>query len=162
MEKEYVDVLDQYGNRTGLIKTREQIHQNGDFHRVVHTWIYNDKNEILLQKRSQKKENHPGCWDISCAGHVHALESSLEALKREAKEELGIHINPKEAQYITTIKRTKNPLNQELDDIYLLKLDDEIRFSYIDEEVEDAKFFSIPQIQNFLQNSDSKLVMREE
>ncbi len=162
MEKEYLDVLDQYGNRTGIVKTRENVHQSGDFHRVVHTWIFNDKYEILLQKRSQQKENHPGCWDISSAGHVHALESSLDALKREAKEELGINLDPKNAQFITTIKRIKNPLNQELADIFLYKMQGNEVFHFNDNEVEDAKYFSIAQIKMFLQNLDSKVVFREE
>lgn len=160
--EEYIDVLDCFGNQTGLIKTRKKIHQDGDFHRVVHTWIYNEKGEILLQKRSLTKDNHPGCWDISSAGHVHALETSLNGVKRECKEELGININPKDAIYITTIKRTKNPFNQELADIYLLKLSDKIHFSFTDKEVEDAKYFSIPQIEAFLHNKNSHVVVREE
>ncbi len=162
MEKEYLDVLDQYGNRTGIVKTRENVHQSGDFHRVVHTWIFNDKHEILLQKRSLQKENHPGCWDISSAGHVHALENSIDAVKREAKEELGIQIDLNKVKFITTIKRTKNPHNQELVDIYLLKLENNTSFYFMDEEVEDAKYFSIPQIKIFLQNPSSKVVLREE
>ena len=57
----------------------------------------------------------------------------------------------------------KNPQNKELADIFLLELNinpDNLKF--IDEEVTDAKFYSIPQIQNFLNNPESKVVNREE
>lgn len=161
MKKEYLDVLDQFGNKIGVIKTREQIHQDGDFHRVVHTWIYNEKGEILLQKRSKQKENHPECWDISSAGHVHALEKPLEGVVREAKEELGIQIDPNKLEYLTTIKRTNNN-NREFADIYALEIDSHLSFHFHDQEVENAKFFCIPQIQKFLQNEKSNVVKREE
>lgn len=161
--KEYLDVLDQFGNLKGIVKTREEIHESGDYHRVVHTWIYNDAKNILLQKRSETLKNHPGCWDISSAGHVHSLETKEEAAVRELKEELGLIVNPNDLQFLMTIKRNKNPQNKELADIFLLELNinpDNLKF--IDEEVTDAKFYSIPQIQNFLNNPESKVVNREE
>lgn len=161
--KEYIDVIDQFGNPKGIVKTRDEIHESGDYHRVVHTWIYNDSKEILLQKRSENLENHPGCWDISSAGHVHSLESKEEAAVRELKEELGLTINPKDLQFFMTIKRNKNPQNKELADIFLLHQNINCQnLKFIDQEVTDAKFYSIAQIKKFLENPDSKVVNREE
>ncbi|MCI8575335.1 MAG: NUDIX domain-containing protein [Bacilli bacterium] len=161
--EEYIDVLDQFGNPTGISKTRSEIHKNGDYHRVVHTWIYNEVGEILLQKRSYKQENHPGCWDISSAGHVHALEKSYEAAVREIKEELGLAVNKEDLKFIMAIKRNRNVLNQELADIYVLEKNvDCKKLEFIDKEVIDAKFFSISQIKKFLENPESNVVNREE
>ncbi len=161
--KEYIDVLDQFGNKKGIIKTREEIHASGDYHRVVHIWIYNDFGSILLQQRSFDRENHPGCWDISSAGHVHALESSIEGALRELKEELGLEVKAEDLKLLATIKREKNPQNKELADVYILKKNiDCDHLKFIDQEVIDAKFFSIPQIENFLKNTDSHVVPREE
>ena len=56
-------------------KIKQQAHEDGNFHRTAHVWIINDKNELLLQKRSASKKSHPNCWDISGAGHIRAGES---------------------------------------------------------------------------------------
>lgn len=46
--------------------------------------------DVLLQKRSSKKESYPGCYDISAAGHVAAGDQLLDSALRELREELGI------------------------------------------------------------------------
>ena len=78
---EYFDVLDELGNKTGEIKEREQVHKDGNWHRAVHIWIINDLCEILLQKRSLKKENHPNMWHVSCAGHIVFQNDNIETVK---------------------------------------------------------------------------------
>lgn len=90
-------------------KKKQQAHEDGNFHRTAHVWIINDKNELLLQKRSASKKSHPNCWDISGAGHIRAEESVINGAIRELKEELGVKAKEKDLQYITTIKSTKNP-----------------------------------------------------
>jgi isopentenyldiphosphate isomerase len=46
---------------------------------------------IVLQKRSERKDNLPGWWDVSVGGHVGPNESYLESAIREVGEEMGIH-----------------------------------------------------------------------
>ena len=75
---EYIDIFDENNNPTGQIKEKGKAHEEGDFHRTAHVWIINDKNELLLQKRSANKKSHPNCWDISGAGHIKAGESVIE------------------------------------------------------------------------------------
>ena len=65
---------------------------------------FNDKKELLLQKRSVTKKSHPNCWDISGAGHIRAGESVIDGAIRELKEELGVEVEEKDLQYIATIK----------------------------------------------------------
>lgn len=59
-------------------------------HPVIHLHIFNSKGELYLQKRSEQKDIQPGKWDTAVGGHIDLNESSEEALKREAREELGI------------------------------------------------------------------------
>ncbi len=71
-------------------ESRESIHVNKLRHRAVHVLIFNQTNEVFLQKRSIWKDNNPGVWDSSTAGHVDAGETYLEAAHRELGEEIGI------------------------------------------------------------------------
>ena len=117
---EYIDIFDENNNPIGEKKEKQQAHEEGKFHRTAHIWIINDKNELLLQKRSASKKSHPNCWDISGAGHIRAGESVIDGAIRELKEELGVETEEKDLQYITTIKSTKNSKNMEFQYVYLL------------------------------------------
>lgn len=69
---------------------RDVIHRDGLTHRAVHIFALNRKGEIFLQKRSRLKDNCPGLWDSSAAGHVDAGESYPACARRELEEELGL------------------------------------------------------------------------
>ena len=58
-------------------------------HPVVHIHIIDRYSRIYLQKRSMKKDIQPGKWDTAVGGHVAYGEALLEAVHREASEELG-------------------------------------------------------------------------
>ena len=94
------------GSRTGVVKERGVVHEDGSLHPTVHTWIVrsNDKSgyDLLLQKRSECKDSNPGCWDISSAGHVEAGHGYLESAIRELKEELGIDALPEQLREVGT------------------------------------------------------------
>lgn len=62
---EYLDVLDEQGNLTGIKKPRKQVHMDGDWHRTIHVWIVNEKGEILLQRRCATKDSFPNMLDVS-------------------------------------------------------------------------------------------------
>ena len=57
--------------------------------------IKNQENEILFIQRSFKKKTLPGVWSFP-SGTVEKGENIYETVKREAKEELGIEVEPKE------------------------------------------------------------------
>jgi isopentenyldiphosphate isomerase len=64
-------------------------------HPVVHLHVLNRNCELYIQKRSLKKDLLPGYWDTAVGGHVGYGESIIEALFREAGEELGFYdFNP--------------------------------------------------------------------
>lgn len=99
-QMEMFDVIDMDGNKTGAIKERGVVHREGALHATSHIWIArkNEKSgyDILLQKRSACKDSHPGCYDISSAGHIGAGDEALESALRELEEELGIKAKPEE------------------------------------------------------------------
>ena len=90
---ELFDILDEDGKQTGLVRERGVAHREGSLHGTVHMWIVREKKEgydVLLQKRSEKKDSYPGRYDISASGHIEAGQEPLAAAIREMKEELGL------------------------------------------------------------------------
>ena len=88
--EEMFPIVDENGNITGAA-TRGECHNGSKLlHPVVHLHVFNSKGELFLQKRPQWKDIQPGKWDTSVGGHVDLGESVEMALKREAREELGI------------------------------------------------------------------------
>jgi isopentenyl-diphosphate Delta-isomerase len=103
---ELIDVLTSDGQPTGAHKPKDAIHRDGDWHRAAHVWIVAPDGRILLQRRSLRKENNPGLWDVSAAGHLSSGESSSDAAVRETLEELGLRIAAEELQFVTTLRES--------------------------------------------------------
>lgn len=83
-------VVDRDDNILGH-KTRFECHHDSSLiHRTVGALIFNDKGQLLLQKRSATKDMEPGLWGISAAGHVIRGQTDEEAVHRELQEELGV------------------------------------------------------------------------
>ena len=77
---------------TGLVigrSSRQYCHSGAKpLHPVIHIHIIDRMSRIYLQKRSMRKDIQPGKWDTAVGGHVSYGESVVEALHREAEEEL--------------------------------------------------------------------------
>jgi len=104
MKEEFLEVYSPEGTKTGQKKSKSEIHRKGLFHSTVHVWIFTDEGNILIQKRSKKKELNPGVWDVSVAGHIKFNENIKKAAKRETLEETGININTKDLLKIGVYK----------------------------------------------------------
>jgi 16S rRNA (adenine1518-N6/adenine1519-N6)-dimethyltransferase len=86
---ELLTVVD--GNDQPLKKLdRATIHRENLLHRAVHVLLVNHRGELLLQKRSHRKDRFPRRWDSSAAGHVDAGESYQDCATRELLEEVGV------------------------------------------------------------------------
>ena len=92
---EYFPVVEPNGLVIGR-STREYCHGGAKpLHPVIHVHIIDRFSRIYLQKRSMKKDIQPGKWDTAVGGHVSYGENIVEAVYREAFEELRlIEFNP--------------------------------------------------------------------
>ena len=63
-------------------------------HRATYILVYNSRDELYVQKRTQTKDVFPGYYDVAAGGVVLAGESYLEGAVRELEEELGIRETP--------------------------------------------------------------------
>jgi len=121
---ELLEVLTPDGQPTGRAKARAAIHLDGDWHLAFHCWILRDAGrQVVLQRRSLRKDTFAGMWDAAAAGHWRVGESAAEAA-REIAEELGLEV-PFEALVYRTRERSAREfanglIDRELHDVYVL------------------------------------------
>ncbi|MCF8040443.1 MAG: NUDIX domain-containing protein [Desulfohalobiaceae bacterium] len=90
--KTLLEVVD-IDNRVVGLMPKEEVHEQQLMHRSVLVLLYNTEKKLYIQKRSSRKLQYPGCWDLSANGHVLAFETPKEAAIRELQEELGIAVS---------------------------------------------------------------------
>jgi isopentenyldiphosphate isomerase len=88
---ELFDVVDGRDEVIGQLPRRE-VHQRGLRHRAVHVLVFNRRGELFLQQRALWKDDFPGAWDSSSAGHLGAGEGYDATAVREVGEELGVEL----------------------------------------------------------------------
>jgi isopentenyl-diphosphate delta-isomerase type 1 len=123
---------------------REECHKKGLLHRGIHVLVFNSKGDLLLQKRSMSKKTYPGRWTSSCSGHVSYGESYDEAAKRELLEEIGISTKMTELFKFYD----DNPVDREIAKVFVAQ--HEGPFKIDNDEVDDAKFFSMGEIRRIM------------
>lgn len=135
-------------------------HRLGLIHKVVYLIILNDNNELLIQVRGD------GRIDVPVGGHVSADDKSeIEALTREAYEELGIQlkeddVKPYKEYFQEGEYNPQKPyeINRELRQLYTIKLphDIEVRLNAFfsnrveKEAVKSIKWITYDRIQEYL------------
>jgi 8-oxo-dGTP pyrophosphatase MutT (NUDIX family) len=85
---EEVDIVDKDNQIIGKA-TKEESHVKGLLHRTVIAEVKDKKGRWLLVKQSKSRQD-AGQYVSPVGGHVRSGETTEDALKREAKEELGI------------------------------------------------------------------------
>ncbi|SDI00516.1 isopentenyl-diphosphate Delta-isomerase [Winogradskyella thalassocola] len=88
MIEEQVILVDENDNKIGLMPKLEA-HEKALLHRAFSVFIFNDKNELMLQRRAMHKYHTPGLWTNTCCSHQRDGESNLEAGRRRLQEEMG-------------------------------------------------------------------------
>lgn len=113
---------------------------------VVTIFIQNNKNENLIQKRSQSKGGKYGFT----SGHTENNETNTQGAIREVKEELGIDIKEKQ---LNLFYRTK--INKTIYNLYYIKLNIDIKNIELQkEEVEEVKWCSKKDIEKMINKSE--------
>jgi len=70
---------------------KEKCHDGeGILHRAFSIFVFNDKKQLLIQKRSECKRLWPLYWSNSCCSHPRADEGYKEAAERRLGEEVGV------------------------------------------------------------------------
>ena len=122
---ELFDVYDDAGRPTGVVKRRQDVHRDGDWHRSFHCWVTCEaagRPALLLQRRGPEKDTWPGRLDATVGGHFRAGETLAEVV-REVEEEIGRGVRLDElvplGRRVGLSAPAPGVLDRELQDVFL-------------------------------------------
>ena len=153
MTKEFVILVDEHDNDIGVME-KLQAHQEGLLHRAFSVFIFNDKEELLLQQRALSKYHSAGLWTNTCCSHPRPNETIKDAANRRLFEEMGLSCELQiKTNFIYKTSFENGLTEHELD--YVLIGTTNQRPTINKEEVENYKWVSISEIkQDIIDNSN--------
>ena len=146
MTTDFVILVDKNDKKTGLMPKMEA-HEKGVLHRAFSVFIFNDKNELMLQKRNVNKYHSPGLWTNTCCSHQKDGESNINAGKRRLKEEMGFCVDLNELDsFIYYVKFDNGLIEHELDHILVGEYNGS--FNVNPKEVDEWKWLALDKIKD--------------
>ena len=144
-QQELFPLIDEEGNVVGRA-TRAYCHGGSmALHPVVHLHVIDAEGRIYLQKRSMHKDIAPGRWDTSVGGHVDFGESLQDAVVREAREELGLHIDPEDCRFLFQYVWQSS---RERELVTAFALTSEVTPQPDHDEVDEGRYFTIEELES--------------
>ena len=157
---ELLDVVDEFGNKTGQVLEREKVHDLNLLHFEIAVFVINNKKEILLQKRDSSKRFDPDKWGL-CAGHVESGEDIDEAAIREIEEEIGIKVSLKDLHILEKMEVKKREKYSHITRYYYI-ICNKNEFNIQKEELSMVKWFNIDKIIDMINNEDETLALKKD
>lgn len=142
--EEQVVVVSENDEILGLME-KMNAHENGILHRAFSVFLFNDKGEMLLQKRASGKYHSPNQWTNAVCSHPKIDETYLEGAQRRLNEELGITANLTEKfSFIYKADVGQNLWEHELDHVFTGNY--EGSFVLNNDEVSEIRYISMQQL----------------
>lgn len=88
-----VELVDGQGRTVGLTDKHVAHRAPGLRHRAFSVFLFDDKDELLLQRRAAGKYHSPGVWSNSCCGHPLPGGDPRGAALGRARHELGVELD---------------------------------------------------------------------
>ena len=150
MHNEFLAVVDEHDQIIDR-RPRSEIHALALRHRAVHILVFNSAGQLLLQKRSMKKDLNKGLWDSSAAGHVDDGETYAVCAPRELQEELGVT-----ADLTALFKLEPSPeLGMEFIQVYRCQHNGP--FQLAADEIDESRWSDLPDINARVDQDDASL-----
>lgn len=143
--EEQVVLVSENDEIVGLME-KMQAHKNGILHRAFSVFLFNDKGEMLLQKRASSKYHSPNQWTNAVCSHPRIDETYSEGAKRRLKEELGIEaeITPR-FHFIYKADVGQNLWEHELDYVFTGDYNGEVTIN--PQEVSEVRYVTMQELE---------------
>ena len=139
--EEFVILVNPEDKVLGLME-KQQAHINGLLHRAFSVFLFNEKGEMLLQKRASNKYHSPNQWTNAVCSHPRIDETYLEGANRRLMEELGIETQISEKfHFIYKADVGSGLWEHELDHVFIGQYNSE--FNLNKDEVEEIRYVSL-------------------
>jgi isopentenyl-diphosphate delta-isomerase len=154
MPEDQVILVDENDTPIGTMGKLE-VHQKGLLHRAFSVFIFNDKNEMLLQRRALDKYHSAGLWTNTCCSHPKPNEDTLAAAHRRLKEEMGMATELQhKSSFIYKTPFDNNLTEHEFDHVFIGHSNSDPKIN--PEEVDSFKWINIPDLKNEIESSPEK------
>ena len=146
MIDDFVVLVNKNDKKIGLMPKMEA-HKKGALHRAFSVFIFNNKNELMIQKRNINKYHSPGLWTNTCCSHQKDGESNISAGKRRLLEEMGFCVELNEiGSFIYNVGVDNGLIEHELDYILVGKYNGNVKIN--SDEVDNWKWMSLDNIKD--------------
>ena len=144
-----MEIIDLYDKNRQLLEetaVRGDKLPKGRYRLVVHICLFNERDEMLIQKRQTTQNIFANLWDLTAGGHVDAGERIVDGLIREVKEEIGVDVTEEECHFEFEYIEDKV---HEIGQLYTIKIDkEENEFDIQKEEVDFVKWVTFEDFKN--------------
>ncbi|MBS3054993.1 MAG: NUDIX domain-containing protein [Candidatus Aenigmarchaeota archaeon] len=157
---EFLVIADEKNNPVGM-KIRSAVHNDGDWHRVSHVWIFNSHGEILIHKRSADTDLYPNKYDTLVGGHVIYGESYVDTALKELREEIGLVIQPDDLIHVedhVADWRDGKKLNREFRKVFALRFNGKISDMKFDKDLTDTRFVKVKKLKGMMKKEKGSFV----
>ena len=118
MKTENVVLVDEQDQVLGTMEKMEA-HEKGLLHRAFSVFVFNDRNELMLQRRALGKYHSGGLWTNTCCSHPRLDETYENAAHRRLLEEMGFDCELEAAfQFIYKAELDRGLTEHELDQVF--------------------------------------------
>lgn len=162
MEK--VILVDKNDNQIGELE-KMKAHLEAKLHRAFSIFIFNNKNELMLQKRALTKYHTPGLWTNTCCSHPRPGEKTIDAAHRRLQEEMGFDCDLIEVYVFTYEAKFSDLTEHEIDHVFVGKYNNKPIIN--PEEVDSYKWINLTKLEHDVKiNPDNytpwfKIILKE-
>ncbi|MCV9878223.1 isopentenyl-diphosphate Delta-isomerase [Brenneria izbisi] len=149
-----VILVDEADQPTGVME-KQEAHEKGLLHRAITVYVFNSRQQLLLQQRAIDKYHSGGLWSNTCCSHPAPGEKASQAAHRRLYQEMGLRCPLIPMFTLTYRLALENGLTEhEIGHVYFGVTDDIPQVS--PEEVADYRYLSLEQITHDMETSPER------